>query len=153
MPAHPTILPRESHVAKLWVKDAHDSLGHAGRIHAKREKGFWILGIRRVTNTVAKDCTICRRLYAAAESQKMGDLPSDRVNPSAPFTCCGIDCFGPFVVQDGRRQVKRYGLITTCLATRAIHLEVLNDLSTDAFLNPLIEEGHRGERADQPTEK
>lgn len=138
--AHPAILPRDGHVTLLLVRDTHERLGHVGRtrvIHAMREQGYHVMGVRKVVRQVAKECLVCRRLYAGPEGQKMADLPADRVTPSAPFTCCGMDCFGPFMVQDGRRQIKRYGMIVTCLATRAIHLEVLDDLSTDAFLNGL----------------
>lgn len=67
----------------------------------------------------------------------MSDLPSVRLDPSAPFTYCGIDCFGPFTVTEGRKQVKRYGLMVTCLASRAVHIDVVYDMSTDSFLNAL----------------
>ena len=136
--SHPLIMPRDSHVSGLLVKETHERMGHAGRtsvIQQMREQGYHVMGIRQVTSKVFKECIPCRRHYADPEGQKMADLPADRVTPSAPFTCCGTDCFGPFVVQDGRRQVKRYGLIVTCLAMRAIHLEVLDDMSTSAFLN------------------
>ncbi|XP_070184610.1 uncharacterized protein [Littorina saxatilis] len=76
-------------------------------------------------------------MYGKEASQKMADLPLDRVEESAPFTSCGMDCFGPFIVAEGRRQVKRYGLMITCLSMRAIHLEVLDDLSADALINGL----------------
>lgn len=67
----------------------------------------------------------------------MADLPTERVEASAPFTYCGLDCFGPFLVKDGRKEMKRYGLIVTCLASRAIHIDTLDDMSTDAFINGL----------------
>lgn len=58
------------------------------------------------------------------------DLPGNRVNPSPPFSFCGMDCFG-------RKEYTRYGLIFTCLSLRAIHIEILEDLTTDAFINAL----------------
>lgn len=67
----------------------------------------------------------------------MGDLPSDRTEPTTPFTYVGMDCFGPIYVKDGRKELKRYGLILTCLCSRAIHIELVDDLSTDAFMNAL----------------
>lgn len=48
-----------------------------------------------------------------------------------------MDCFGPFYVKDGRKEQKRYGLLFTCMCSRAVHIEVLDYLSTDAFLNVL----------------
>lgn len=67
----------------------------------------------------------------------MADLPEERCEISAPFTFCGMDCFGPFTVKNGRKEVKIYGLIVTCLSSRAVHIEMLDDLSTDSFMNAL----------------
>ena len=65
----------------------------------------------------------------------MADLPSDRVQSlEPPFTRTGVDCFGPFFVKRGRGQEKRYGIIFTCLAMRAVHLEIADNLSTDSFI-------------------
>ncbi|XP_027140530.1 uncharacterized protein LOC109138253 [Larimichthys crocea] len=67
----------------------------------------------------------------------MGNLPQDRMETTPPFTYTGIDCFGPVYVKEGRKEIKRYGLLLTCLCSRAIHIEVLDDMTTDAFINAL----------------
>lgn len=67
----------------------------------------------------------------------MANLPSERMETTPPFTYCGMDCFGPFYVKEGRKELKRYGLLFTCLCSRAIHIESLDDLSTDVFFNSL----------------
>ena len=77
------------------------------------------------------------RLRGVTQSQKMSDLPKDRVEPAPPFTYSGMDCFGPWVIREGRKEMKRYGLLFTCMASRAVHIETLNSLTTDAFINAL----------------
>ncbi len=55
----------------------------------------------------------------------MADLPEDRVTAGKPpFAYVGVDCFGPFTVKRGRSHVKRYGVLFTCLAIRAVHIEM-----------------------------
>lgn len=70
--------------------------------------------------------------------QLMADLPIDRVTPQqAPFTCVGVDYFGPLQVKRGRSQVKRYGCLFTCLTTRAVHIEIAHHLDADSMINAL----------------
>ena len=80
---------------------------------------------------------MCRRLCGHAQGQKMADLPPERVTPAPAFTYTGMDIFGPLYIKEGRKGMKRWGLIFTCLSSRAIHLETLNSMTTDSFLNVL----------------
>ena len=65
----------------------------------------------------------------------MADLPRNRISPGEPpFTSVGVDCFGPFHVKHGRSRVKRYGVIFTCLALRAVHIKVAS-MDTDSSIN------------------
>ena len=63
--------------------------------------------------------------------QIMADLPKDRVSESPPFTYCGVDIFGPFLVKERQSELKRYGALFTCLASRAVHIEVVATMDTD----------------------
>ena len=67
----------------------------------------------------------------------MANLPEERVEPSPPFIYCGFDCFCPFIVKDGRKELKRFGLLFTYMSSRAAHIEMLDDMTTDAFINAL----------------
>ena len=71
------------------------------------------------------------------EQQKMGQLPAERVEQTAPFTHVGMDVFGHFNVKDRRTELKRWGLLFTCLYSRAVHIELLEDLTSDSFINAL----------------
>jgi hypothetical protein len=65
----------------------------------------------------------------------MAPLPEARVTPGEPpFSSVSIDYFGPLKVKYKRGTVKRYGCVFTCLAIRAIHIEIAHDLSTDSFI-------------------
>ena len=41
------------------------------------------------------------------------------------------------MIKEGRREMKKYAVIFTCMNSRAVHIEVLDDMTTDAFLNVL----------------
>ena len=58
----------------------------------------------------------------------------ERTKETAPFTYTGVDVFGPWYIREGRKHVKRYGCIFTCMASRAIHLETMNSIDTDSFI-------------------
>ena len=70
-------------------------------------------------------CTISRKLRASPPLQKMADLPKDRTEPVPPFTYSAIDYFGLFAIKDGRKEVKRYGVLFIYKPSRAIHIETL----------------------------
>ena len=132
---HPVIIPKST-LALLLVRHHHEEVAHGGRcatLNSLRQK-YWVIGAARIVASVVHKCIECRKYRGKASCQKMADLPSDRTSPSPPFFSTGLDCFGPFIVRDGRKEVKRYGLLFTCLASRAVHIEVLTDMTTDCFI-------------------
>ncbi|KAK7899043.1 hypothetical protein WMY93_019896 [Mugilogobius chulae] len=136
---HPVILAKDLHLARLILCHVHQETGHSGRNHmlSHLRQRYWIPGACAAIRKILAKCVICRRLSAVPGHQKMSDLPLSRITPDEPPFSVGLDCFGPFEVKRGRAVVKRYGLIFTCLAIRAIHLEVLSSLDTDSFINGL----------------
>ncbi|XP_068074145.1 uncharacterized protein [Danio rerio] len=137
---HPVILPRDSYITKLILSHYHAKICYQGRTQTQmqlRMNGFWVIGGSKSVAKLIHKCVQCRRLRRPTEEQRMAELPKERVEVSAPFTFCGMDCFGPFVVKRARKEYKRYGLIFTCLSSRAVHIEMIEDLSTDAFINAL----------------
>ena len=100
-----------------------------------RSAGCWVIGGRRTIAGRTSKCVKCRRQRCPTNEQKIADLPQDRLEPSPPFTFCAVDYFGPWHVKEGRRDVKRYGVLFTWMASRAIHLETANSLDASSFLN------------------
>ena len=130
---HPIILPQKSHVTTLIVK--HHGKGIT--MNEIRSNGFWIVSCGKAVSAHIFHCVTCRQLRSHTTEQKMADLPDDRTEPSPPLTYCGMDCFGLFYVKEGRKECKRYGLLFTCMSSRAVHIEMLDDMTTDAFINAL----------------
>ena len=118
----------------LIIRYFHDKTKHQGHgitLNEVRASGYWILaGSTAVGSYIAK-CIVCHKLCATAQQQKMADLPEDRLEPAPPFTICAVD------YKEGRKEVKKYGVIFTCLASRAVHLETSSTLETDSFINAL----------------
>lgn len=136
---HQSLVPHNHPIAGMIALDVHKTahLGTEWVVSLIREK-YWVTKIRRVVKSVSYSCVPCRRKFAAPGVQKMADLPAERLCPDKPpFTFTGMDCFGPFKVKIGRSEVKRYGCVFTCLTTRAIHIEKLDSLDADSFLNGL----------------
>jgi len=139
---HPIILPKNHHVSRLVVRRAHEfQSGHSGKeyiLSLIRQK-FWIIGARPLVKRVLRECVLCKRLKGKPGVQQMADLPAERVIPdNPPFSYVGVDCFGPFVVKRGQNQLKRYGCLFTYLTMRAIHIEKLDSLEADSFINALV---------------
>ena len=101
-------------------------------------KKYWLIGASTVIQSVIKNCIVCRKRQEKPSEQVMADLPLDRITAcEPPFSKIGIDAFGPFMVSIRRSMEKRYGLIFTCLTSRATHPEIMFSLTTDSFLHAL----------------
>ncbi|XP_078486365.1 uncharacterized protein LOC144744882 [Ciona intestinalis] len=137
---HPIILPSRHAVTSLVIHFYHAIVGHSGPQHvlsAVRER-FWIVRGLSSVRYYLKSCRSCRFWKAKVGEQVMAPLPSCRSTPGNPvFTHSGVDYMGPLMVKIGRSHVKRYVCVFTCLASRAIHLEVAHSLDTMAFIHAL----------------
>jgi hypothetical protein len=129
---------KKGHITLLIVRFFHERVNHHGRnrtLYEIRSSGFWLINGGSVVAFYISTCVECRRFRGMMQQQKMADLPSDRMEPSPPFTYAAVDYFGPWLIKDGRKEVKRYGVIFTCMVSRAVHVETANALTTDSFLN------------------
>ena len=137
---HPAILAKDLHISDLILRHIHQVVGHGGRNHmlSRLRQRYWIPGASVAIRKILSRCVVCRRLHGAVGQQQMADLPMDRVSvEEPPFSHVGVDYFGPFEIKRGRSLVKRYGVIFTCLAIRAVHIEVASSLDTDSFIHAL----------------
>lgn len=137
---HPIILPSNHVIAQKILINIHETNGHCGREHVLSilRETLWITKANSATRKVLLNCVTCRKIRAKPSFQQMADLPEDRLTLNKPpFTNVGVDCFGPFIVRKGRTDHKRYGVVFTCLAVRAIHIEVVQSLDTSSFIMAL----------------
>nr|XP_055074008.1 uncharacterized protein LOC129453697 [Misgurnus anguillicaudatus] len=149
---HPIVLDSHHPYTQLLIKDYDTRLCHPGpeRVFAELRRKVWILKGREAVRKHQRTCHECCKWRSKPASQKMADLPPPRLRLFKPaFHSTGMDCFGPFSVKVGRRTEKRWGLLFKCMTTRAVHLEVLTSMDTDAFLMALRRFiGRRGKPAE-----
>ena len=99
---------------------------------------FWIINARVTVWRVISECTVCRRIQSKPSNQFIADLPPARLKVhDPPFFQVGVDYFGPFLAKMKRSEVKRYGCLFTCMTTRAMHLEMAQDLTITFFIYAL----------------
>lgn len=84
----------------------------------------------------------CRRLRGKAEHQQMAALPAERLQVAPPFTYVGVDIFGPWEIvsrrtKGGVSNSKRWAAMFSCMCSRAVHIEVIEAISTSSFINAL----------------
>ncbi|XP_071944925.1 uncharacterized protein [Antedon mediterranea] len=135
---HPILLPKTSIVAGIIINDIHQRMGHVGRnaILARFREKYWVTRALKLTKSIFSRCVTCRRYNGRLETQKMSELPKQRLmSGEKPFTRSGVDYFGPIEIKRGRTVLKRYGVVFTCFNTRAIHLEMADSLDTDSCIN------------------
>lgn len=134
---HPAILPNNSRFTRLVILNAHERCGHSQTERTLYEvrAEYWIIAGRRTVRKVLNSCMDCRRRNSQPVAPLMAPLPRDRLQPFLPtFTATGVDYFGPLYVTVRRSSEKRYGVLFTCLATRAVHIEIAKQLDVDSFL-------------------
>ena len=134
---HPVVLSKNDRVSQLIIEYSHMKVAHGGRsatINEVRNEGFWIISINALARKILYYCVMCRCLRGRVGKQIMAKLPKERLVEAPPFTYCGVDCFGSFVIKERRKELKRYGVLFTCFSCRAVHIEIANSLETDTFI-------------------
>ncbi|XP_073835838.1 uncharacterized protein [Musca autumnalis] len=138
----PLLLPKTDQFVKVMVIHIHRSNYHAGprALVSIVQQQFWIVNCRSLARQVVHQCIHCSRYKPKLLSQIMGNLPKDRVTGSRPFQIVGVDFAGPvptYLRVRGKAPYKSYVAVFVCFATKAVHLEAVSDLSSDAFIAAL----------------
>ncbi|GFT56236.1 integrase catalytic domain-containing protein [Trichonephila clavipes] len=140
---HPVTLAKNSKLSKIYFITLHKKLFHVGPqglLNAVRLR-FWALGGRNLARKTVHTCVVCFKCKPIPSSQIMGNLPYERVNMAPPFSITGLDLGGPYFVtyKHQRKGVlnKIYVCVCICFVTRAIHLEILSDLTSNAIIATL----------------
>ena len=140
---HPIILHRKSDIARLIVEEAHFTEAHAigiDSMKAKVNEKFTILGLGTLCQQVKSSCHYCKLRSGIRLVQQMAPLPINKLEEQVKaFENCGMDFCGPFEIKVSRRIARKkcYILVITCLATRAVHLEMTGGMTTNDILAAL----------------
>ena len=140
---HPAILHGKHKVTKLIIHSEHLRLLHAGPtlVTASLSRRYHVIGSRKAVHSITHSCIVCRRACVKPQSQMLGQLPTERLMPGLVFEHVGIDYAGPVYIKYGFIHkptiVKAYVCVFVSLSVKAVHLELVSDLTTEAFIAAL----------------
>ena len=135
----PILLPKSHHFTSLIILRAHERVLHNGVKETLTElrSKYWIIRGRSTVRTIVRQCIICRkaegRPYLAPPPPP---LPKFRVREQPPFTYTGVDFAGPLYIKGTGTTAggKVWICLYTCCIIRAVHLDVVPDLTTASFI-------------------
>lgn len=140
---HPILLCSKHHVTKILFRKYHIDLLHAGPqlLLANIRQLYWPLGGRNLSRVSVRNCLRCFRYKNTIVQPIMGQLPISRTNLEFPFLHCSVDYAGPVLIADkkgrGCKLIKSYVCIFVCLAVKAVHIELVTDLTKEGYMSAL----------------
>lgn len=140
---HPILLHSSHHITKLIFQHYHRILMHAGPqlLLATLRHKFWTIGGRSLARKITRECVTCCRFAGRSIQPIMANLPKERVESDYPFSNTAVDYAGPIVLADrkgrGCKLIKSYICVFVCLAVRAVHIELVTEMTTQAYLAAL----------------
>nr|XP_033323536.1 uncharacterized protein LOC117218910 [Megalopta genalis] len=141
---YPIILPKSHPVTTLIIQFEHQQTllsGIQGALNAVRQR-YWPVDGKNMTRHIIRKCLRCFKAKPTGPPDYlMGNLPRDRLVATRPFENTGVDYCGPLFVKEKRfrnqKRLKVYVAVFMCFVTKAVHLELVSDLTTEAFLAAL----------------
>ena len=144
--ARPIILPKGEHVTKLILRHYHhvvcDHYGGAQYLLARIRERFWPVNGNTAARKILASCAKCKIKKPQKITQQMATLPEFRIpnigelDSIVAYSNTGVDYAGPFITQQGRgkSRMKRWICLFTCLQCRAVHIEIVYNLTAESFL-------------------
>ena len=119
----------------MHIHTSHNHIGLSQTLSLYRQR-CWTPKIRSRIKYLLLRCVTCRRVKGRTLSQPLPPpLPAERVQWVPPFSHVGVDHTGSYVIRDLQgRKSKVYICLFVCATTRAVHLEVVEDLTTSKFI-------------------
>ena len=140
---HPVILHGKHHLTSLIIQSEHKRLCHSGPklTLGSLQDLYHIVGARRAVRKLTRQCIVCQRTSPKITTQLMGQLPVARVLPTFSNERVSVDYAGPLTLKVGSTRrptyLKAYAAVFVCLATESCHIELVSDLTAEAFLSAL----------------
>lgn len=141
---HQILLPKNHHITNVIIWHYHKSNLHAAPelLYCLSRQKFWIIQSRSKVKSIYKRCVRCATYNATPSTPKMGNLPEHRIQSTRPFLNTGVDLYGPLNLKPAsklryRTTYKAYVSLFICMSTKAIHIEIVTDLSAESFLSSL----------------
>ncbi|XP_036346189.1 uncharacterized protein LOC118755464 [Rhagoletis pomonella] len=138
---NPIILPKHSRFSQLIIIEAHKATLHGGvnAVLSHIRKNFWIVQGRQLIKNILQRCVICKRLYGKSASEPWTVLPAERIATARVFETTGVDFAGPLYVKTDGDDIRKkvYIMLFTCAAIRAVHLELVADMTVNSCIEAL----------------
>ena len=158
----PILMPKRNEIVEKFVLCLHSDHGHVKASHMLYvlRRQFRVVGGKREVSRILRLCTTRKCVTPIPLGQKLAPLPPQRMDEYVAWLSIAVDFFGPAQIKhkcelkeecphkekDKKHKCnlkarcphgeedKVWGCIFTCLQTRAVHLELVDSLSTTSFI-------------------
>ena len=136
----PILLPSKNRYSTLVIDDCQEKAFHNGiadTLNLMRQR-YWVLRGREQVKKLIRQCILCKKLEGLPyKTVFCPDLPEFRVDDSPPFSHVWVDFAGPLLVKGKTKaedDYKSYVCLFTCASTRAVHIELVQSLTVESFI-------------------
>ena len=139
----PMLLPKNHHLTKIVIYTFHTEEMHIGQqgLLAFIRQTFWPINGKQLVKRIVHSCITCFKNRPTTEFQQMAALPTARTTAGFPFEQAGVDFGGPFIIKDGHGRTQKtkkvYIAIFVCFTTKAVHIELVHQLTSSDFIATL----------------